>query len=296
MDYFVSLHGVCHDLHKIQPKEYVTKVPRGLRVYTFAPTNSCVYSNDQSEAMMMDILRKPHWKSSPEVRPGGMFAHTQYYPPHSRMCNLLLDGDTPQHFGVYELTTPPKKLDLVFDATKPDTTYDVERMLELLRSKPRTRNVYFCICSPHTISPYSESVLKWKGRSNPRRKSTLKYESFAMSPELLRKATVIQENRLRLETLGRERFLNQIPHYERRFTRSMSFPLRLRNGSTDHVPSQIGIGLGDAPPKNGQKGLYFAVDKQDEETNRVYTLLRQIKLKNIHVLITTDTLCTPVHT
>lgn len=279
MDYFVSLHGVCHDLNKVQPKEYVTKVPRGMRVFTFAPTNSCVYSNDQSERMMMCFLSNPHWQCSPETRPGGMFEHTQLYTPHSYMCNLLLDGDTPNNFGVYELSNPPKKLDITFDTTKTETTYDIERLLEHLHSKPHTRNVYFCICSPHTISPYADSVLKWKGRHNPRRKATLKYDSFAITPELLQKAFTIQENRLRLEIQGKQRFRQYIPRHERRFTRSMSFPLKRRNGSTDHIPSQIGWGVGDKLVENSQKGIYFEVDKQDKETNRVYETLLQIKLK-----------------
>ena len=50
----------------------------------------------------------------------------------------------------------------------------------------------------------------------------------------------------------------------------MSFPLHRRNGSTDHEPLQIGLGLGDAPIQDKHKGIYFQVDLQDQETNRMY--------------------------
>tara|TARA_Y100000816_G_C26071850_1_gene563872 strand:+ start:65 stop:295 length:231 start_codon:yes stop_codon:yes gene_type:complete len=48
----------------------------------------------------------------------------------------------------------------------------------------------------------------------------------------------------------------------------MSFPLEKRNGSSDHIPSQIGLGLGET--KRKESGIYFKVDKQDQETNNIY--------------------------
>ena len=269
MDAFVSLHGMCHNLHKVQTKECFTSVPNGIRAYVFTPTNCCVYSNDKSEEMMMDLLRKPHWTASPEINEGGMFSHAQLYDSGATMCNLLLEGDSEPHFGVYELCDPPKKLPMVFDTTKTETTYDISRLLHTLKSK-HYRNVYFCICSPHTISPYTNSVLKWDGKHQPKRKATIKYESFAMTAEISSIAFAVQEQRLLLEKEGKQRFKSHIPKQERRFTRSMSFPLHRRNGSTDHEPLQIGLGLGDAPIQDKHKGIYFQVDLQDQETNRMY--------------------------
>ena len=52
MNTFVSLHGVCHNLFKVSEKDYVTVVPKGVRVYMFAPTNHCIYSNESSDCLL----------------------------------------------------------------------------------------------------------------------------------------------------------------------------------------------------------------------------------------------------
>ena len=156
MNTFVSLHGVCHNLFKVSEKDYVTVVPKGVRVYMFAPTNHCIYSNESSEEMMKYMLNNPDWTCSPECGAGGMFEHAQLYLPGNKMVNLMLDGDDPDHYGVYTLGDSFKKMPLVFDATKKETTYDVERLLQTLAPKSKTKtpiNIFLCICSPHTISP-----------------------------------------------------------------------------------------------------------------------------------------------
>ena len=272
-DAFVSLHGIAHNLYNVTADEYFTKVPRGLRVFTFAPTNYCVYSNADSETMMKHFLRSQHWMSSPECRTGGMFEHCQMYLPGDTMVHLLLDGAAPPNYGLYLLDNPSKKLPIIFDTEKKETTYDIERMLDELKpSNPRIiRNVYFCICSPHTISVPATNVLKWKGRTTPDRKATRKYESFTMTPEILEKATKIQTKRIKLDQEGRERFLQHIPKQERRFTRSMSFPLSARNGSIDHIPVQIGKGLGEKTT-HSERGMFFKVDKQDTQTDQLYRI------------------------
>ena len=270
-DVFVSLHGVAHNLHKVTIDDYFTKVPRGLRVYTFAPTNYCVYSNEDSEKMMKHFLQSSHWISSPECRPGGMFERAQLYLPGNTMTNLILDGDTPTNYGLYLMDNPNKKIPVTFDATKKETTYDIERILtELKPSDPRkVRNVYLCICFPHTISPVANSVLKWSGKTVPERKATQKYESFAITPDVLKKAIKIQKRRLELDQKGRKRFIKRAKKNQRPFTRSMSFPESLRNGSIDNIPANIGKGMGEKT-KDSERGLYFKVDKQDLATDSVF--------------------------
>ena len=83
----------------------------------------------------MDLLRNPHWTASPEINKGGMFSHAQLYDSGATMCNLLLEGDSEPHFGVYERCDPPKKLPMVFDTMKTETTYDISRLLHTLKSK-----------------------------------------------------------------------------------------------------------------------------------------------------------------
>ena len=270
-DVFVSLHGIAHNLHKVTVEEYFTKVPRGLRVYTFAPTNYCVYSNEDSEKMMKHFLQSSAWMTSPECRKGGMFEHAQLYLPGSTITNLILDGDTPTNYGMYLLDNPAQKLPVVFDAEKKETTYDIERLLnELKPSNPRKiRNVYLCICFPHTISAPANSVIKWSGRIQPERKATKKYDSFSMSPELLEKARKIQTKRIALDHEGRQRFLDYVPTQERRFTRSMNFPVKGRNGSIDHIPAQVGKGLGEKT-SDSERGMFFKIDKIDRETDQIY--------------------------
>lgn len=273
-DVFVSLHGIAHNLYKVSFNQYFTKIPRGLRVYTFCPTNYCVYSNEESERMMKHCLQHPQWMCSPECMEGGMFEYCQLYLPGNYITNLILDGDTPTNYGLYLMDNPNKKIPVTFDATKKETTYDIERILtELKPSDPRkVRNVYLCICFPHTISPFSTSVLKWKGHNQPQRKATLKYESFTITPELLNKAIKIQKKRLELDQQGRKRFINHKQKTQRPFTRSMSFPISLRNGSIDNIPANVGKGLGEKTKKN-ERGIYFKVDKQDLTTNHVFLKL-----------------------
>ena len=43
----------------------------------------------------------------------------------------------------------------------------------------------------------------------------------------------------------------------------MSFPIHLRNGSTDHIPPRIGKGLGDMTTNDKERGLYFKIDDQN---------------------------------
>lgn len=281
MDIFVSLHGMCHNLYKIEPKEYFTTVPKGVKVFTFAETNQCIYSNKSSEEMMMHFLRNPGWVSSPERNPGGMFEHAKLYIPGSTVVNLLLDSDPALHFGIYELTPTPRKIEMTINTEKTETTYDVERMLQTLKTKygKTLRNVYLNICSPHTISPHANSVVKWIGRTQPPRKATNKYDSFAMTQPMMAKAVTIQERRIKLDKEGKKRFLRHISCIERPFLRSMSFPTERRNGSVDHIPSQIGRGLGERERYN-ERGIYFAVDAQDTETNRKYHFYRK-KLKEM---------------
>jgi hypothetical protein len=270
-DVFVSLHGIAHNIHKISFNEYFTKVPRGLHVYTFCPTNYCVFSNEESEKMMKHFLKHPNWTSSPECMEGGMFEHCQLYCPGDYITNLILDGDTPVNYGLYLMNNPNQKLPVIFDTTKKETTYDIERILrELKPSDPRKiRNIYLCVCFPHTISPVANSVLKWKGINRPERKATLKYESFTITPEILDKAKKIQKRRMKLDQQGRKRFIIHSKKKNRPFTRSMSFPENLRNGSIDHIPSNIGKGLGEKT-KISERGIYFKIDKQDQETNEVF--------------------------
>ena len=270
-DVFVSLHGIAHNLKKVSTQEYFTKVPRGLRVYTFAPTNYCVYSNEDSETMMKHFLKSPHWMHSPEVNKGGMFQHTQLYLPGDTMTNLMLDSDVPNNYGVYLLDSHNTKLPITVDREKKETTYDVSRILDELKpSNPRKiRNIYLCICSPHTISPTANSIIKWKGRNQPERKSTLRYDSFAITDELLKKAIYIQKKRIQIDHEGRSRFIKHIPKKERRFTRSMNFPLNVRNGSIDHIPSQIGKGLKEIT-KDSELSIYFKIDKIDTEINNIF--------------------------
>ena len=276
---FVSLHGMAHNLKKTQPNEYFTVVPRGLRVYMFAPTNYCVYSNESSEEMMMHMLKSPSWRCSPECGKGGIFEHTQLYSPGSTITNLMLDGDEDPHYGAHLMTTPSQKLPITFDTRKKPTTYDVERLLQELapKNKKETRDVYLCICSPHTISPHACSVLKWKGRVQPIRKATKKYESFHLTPELVQKARTIQTRRFVLEQAGRDRFRREIPVVEHRFTRSMSFPVKHRNGSVDHELPKLGKGLCEEAAREEDRGLYFKVDVQDTKTELIYqNLLKKL--------------------
>jgi hypothetical protein len=287
VDIFVSLHGMCHNLQKADTPDYFTTVPSGLRVFTFAETNYCVYSNQASEKMMMHFLRSPHWVSSPECNPGGMFEHAQMYDAGSTIVNLMLDSDALPHFGVYELSTPPKRIPLVVDSTKKETTYDVERMLNTLKSKyPKTiRNVYFNICSPHTISPCCNSVLKWVGKTQPTRKATNKYDSFAITEKVMERAIKIQEKRIALDREGKARFLELSRRKGRMFLRSMGFPMKCRNGSLDHIPSQVGRGIGECADINELRGIYVAIDAQDKATNEQYEIYRQkyqIKLKELN--------------
>jgi len=273
-DVFVSLHGIAHNLHKVTVDEYFTKVPRGLRVYTFAPTNYCVYSNEDSEKMMKHFLQSSHWISSPECRPGGMFERAQLYLPGNTITNLMLDGDTPINYGLYLLDNPAQKLPVIFDTEKKETTYDIERLLnELKPSNPRNiRNVFLCICFPHTISAPANSVIKWTGRVQPERKATKKYDSFSITPEILEKAKKIQNKRIALDHEGRQRFLQHIPTQERRFTRSMNFPVKSRNGSIDHIPAQVGKGLGEKTI-DSERGMLFKIDKIDKNTDKIYQKL-----------------------
>ncbi len=270
-DAFVSLHGIAHNLHKVSFREYFTKVPRGLNVYTFCPTNYCVYSNSESERMMKHLLQNPGWMSSPECMEGGMFEHCQLYLPGNDITNLILDGDAPPNYGLYLMNNPNKKMPIIFDAAKKETTYDIERILnELKPADPRkVRNVYLCICFPHTISPVANSVLKWSGKTIPERKATQKYESFAITPDVLKKAIKIQKRRLELDQKGRKRFIKRAKKNQRPFTRSMSFPENLRNGSIDNIPANIGKGMGEKT-KDSERGLYFKVDKQDLATDSVF--------------------------
>lgn len=274
-DAFVSLHGIAHNIHKTTESEYFTKVPRGLNVYTFCPTNYCVYSNEESERMMKHFLQHPGWISSPECMKGGMFEHCQLYRSGDVITNLLLDGDTPPNYGLYLMDNPNEKLPIVFDAEKKETTYDVERILtELKPSNPRKiRNVYLLICFPHTISPVADSVIKWKGISLPERKATRKYESFTITPEILEKAKKIQTRRIQLDCEGRERFLQKIKTNLFRFTRSMSFPISLRNGSIDNIPANIGKGLEETTKDDNERGIYFRIDKTDLATDKMYRTL-----------------------
>lgn len=275
-DAFVSLHGIAHNLVKTSYEDYFTEVPSGLRVFTFAPTNYCIYSNEDSEKMMKWFLSNPNWIHSAETMKGGIFEHCQMYLPGDKITNLMLDGDVGPNYGIYMMTDPDKRVPIVFNREKKETTYDVERVIRELAPKKKNeiRNVYFCICSPHTISPFANSVIKWKGtRWQPPRKATKRYESFSMNTEVLKKANLIQKERLRLDELGRKRFLSHIPQQGRRFTRSMSFPLKLRNGSIDHDPVQIGKGLGEGSAQEKERGLFYKIDKQDKETQRVFELL-----------------------
>ena len=173
---------------------------------------------------------------------------------------------------------------MIINTEKTETTYDVERMLQTLKTKygKNLRNVYLNICSPHTISPHANSILKWVGKNQPPRKATNKYDSFAMTQSMMSKAVIIQEKRIKLDEEGKKRFLRHIPDMEGRFLRSMSFPTERRNGSIDHIPSQIGCGLGEEKKKGkyNDQGIYFAVDAQDMETNKKYEFYRK-KLKEM---------------
>lgn len=270
MNLFVSLHGVAHNVFKVSEKEYFTKVPKGMKVYMFAPTNHCVYSNESSEHMMKWMLKNPNWTCSPECGVGGIFEHTQLYLPGNTITNLMLDGDEPQHYGVYNLDdSMTKKLPMVFDTAKQETTYDVERLLATLAPKTnKTINVFLCICSPHTISPHHGSVLKWSGKIMPSRKATRKYDSFQICQDTFAKIVAIQEKRMLVDIQGKQRFQNHA--IRRMFTRSMNFPLKLRNGSIDHIPPTIGRGVGEENVPLNQKGIYYKIDNQDEKTNILY--------------------------
>lgn len=277
MNVFVSLHGIAHNLQKVTIKNYFTVIPKGMKVYMFAPTNHCIYSNVNSEEMIKRFIKNPNWTSSPECEEGGLFEHTQLYLPGNTITNLVLDGDTPDHYGVYVISKHTQKLPIIFDTTKTETTYDIERLLHTLqkRMKGQSLNIFLCICSPHAISPPSGSILKWKGRNNPSRKSTHKYDSFHITNDILIKAKKIQEKRFMIDEEGRCRFKKH--SMPRRFTRSMGFLVHLRNGSIDHIPPKIGKGLGEYLSYK-ERGLYFKIDDQDEKTDFIFQ--RQIKEKN----------------
>jgi len=277
MNYFVSLHGMSHNLMKINEQDYFTYVLKNVEIYTFAPTNYCIYSNEDSEKMMMHFLKNPNWISSPEINEGGMFSNTQLYLENNKITNILLDGDISSNFGVFLLNESFKKMNIVFDTEKKETTYDIERLMHKLKElNPNEKiKIYLCICSPHTICPFKGSIIKWTGKNQPLREATKKYQSFSITDDILKKSKHIQQERLRLDEQGRKRFLHSIPKFELRFTRSMSFPLRLRNGSIDNIPSQIGKGLYE---KNMERcGLYYKMDKQDVSVNIQY--LNRIKFQ-----------------
>ena len=86
-------------------------------------------------------------------------------------------------------------------------------------------------------------------------------------------AKAIQEKRLWLDEQGKLRFKKQA--CRRMFTRSMSFPVNMRNGSIDHIPSTIGKGVGELPAPTIEQGLYYKIDKQDRETNEVYEIKKR---------------------
>ena len=265
MDYFVSLHGMCHNLLKVKENDYFTFVPTNMEVYTFTPTNYCIYSNEDSEKMMMHLLKNRNWISSPENNKHGIFSRVHLFKQNNKITNLLLDGDNDKHFGVYELLNNFKKLNMIFDTEKEETTYDVQRLLYTLKlhcpNKPI--RIYLCICSPHTISPCTNTIIKWKGKNQPLRNATKKYQSFSITDDILLKSKRIQKERLRLDNQARKRFLKSIPFYENRFTRSMSFNINERNGTIDNIPLQIGVGLFE---KNQyHKSLYIKIDKTDEK-------------------------------
>ena len=189
MNYFVSLHGMSHNLMKINEQDYFTYVLKNVEIYTFAPTNYCIYSNEDSEKMMMHFLKNPNWISSPEINEGGMFSNTQLYVENNKITNILLDGDISSNFGVFLLNESFKKMNIVFDTEKKETTYDIERLMHKLKElNPNEKiKIYLCICSPHTICPYKGSIIKWTGKNQPLREATKKYQSFSITDDILKK-------------------------------------------------------------------------------------------------------------
>ncbi len=270
MNILVSLHGVAHNLYKVTADEYFIKVPNGIKVYMFAPTNHCIYSNEYSEEMIKRFLQNPNWTCSPECNKGGLFEHTQLYLPGDEIINLMLDSDIPEYYGVFIMSNPIKRMNIEINSEKKETTYDIERLLKTIAPKKTKQliSVFLCICSPHSISPHEGSILKWKGKHNPSRKATKKYDSFVMDDNMIQKAKIIQEKRIKLEQLGKKRF--KISAHNGMFTRSMSFPLNMRNGSFDHIPPNIGKGIFETPTPFINRGMYFKVDKQDYEVNLLY--------------------------
>ena len=236
--------------------------------------------------MIKRLLQHPQWTSSPECEIGGIFEHTQLFLSGNTITNLLLDDDEPEHYGIYAMKEGrTQKIPMTFDMSKPETTFDINRLLQTLKtnSKHESISVFLCICSPHTISPHYGSILKWKGRSMPPRKATHKYDSFYMSDDIIKKVKIIQKKRFQVEKEGKERFKKYSQN--RRFTRSMSFPPKLRNGSTDHALPLIGKGLNEVSSFEKKRGIYYKIDEQDYKTNEMY----EIHLKKIDICSTDST-------
>jgi hypothetical protein len=266
---FVSLHGICHNVTnpKTLEKEYFTKVPGNVIAVMFTPTNHCVFSNSSSEQVMRHFLKNGDWIHNPEHNEGGMFQHTQVFMPGDVITNLNLDGDETTDFGVYKLDETQQRLPMTFDMEKKETAYDVERLLAELapKNKKKTIVVYLFICSPFTISPSGWSTMKWTGRSAPSRKSTRQYDSFYITPEIAAMAQRIQRKREDIESAAKARFKKMVYRQNKPFTRSMNFPVELRNGSTDHIPQCVGHGIGYESISKNKCGIYYEIDKSDRK-------------------------------
>lgn len=277
---FVAAHSSCLDVtdmsfkHNAVESSFFTTVPDGVVVFVFTPTNTSAYSNPEGEKTMRQLIMKGNWMFSPERGQGGMFEHTQIYIPGDKIHNLNYDGDkdceNPESFGVFKVApggvSSPRQNTFVIDMEKSETAYDTERLLQTLAPPKESgvmRAVYIMSCSPHTIHVTTGSILKMEGRSNPPRKATGAYDSFAITPQVRKRVEQIEKKRFRCELFGKKLFwdyVNKTP-FEPRFTRSMS----VRSTKMDRGDSMrtLGLGVKEVVDRKDMSRIFYETDDID---------------------------------
>ena len=277
---FVAAHSSCLDVtdmklkHNAVNSSFFTSVPDGVVVFVFTPTNTSAYSTPEGEKTMRQLIMKGKWMFSPERGEGGMFEHTQIYIPGDKIHNLNYDGDkdceNPESFGVFKVApgdvSSPRQNNFVMDMDKQETTYDTERFLQTLappKGSGVVRAVYIMSCSPHTIHVTSGSILKMAGKSNPLRKATGAYDSFAITSEVRKRVEQIEKKRFRSELFGKKLFWDYIQKtpFEPRFTRSMS----VRSTKMDRGDSMrtLGLGMKEAVDRKDMTRVFYETDDID---------------------------------
>ena len=277
---FVAAHSSCLDVtdmsfkHNAVESSFFTTVPDGVVVFVFTPTNTSAYSNPEGEKTMRQLIMKGNWMFSPERGQGGMFEHTQIYIPGDKIHNLNYDGDNdceyPESFGVFKVApgdvSSPRQNNFVINMENSETAYDTERLLQTLappKGSGVMRAVYIMSCSPHTIHVTTGSILKMEGRSNPPRKATGAYDSFAITPQVRKRVGQIEKKRFRCELFGKKLFwdyVNKTP-FEPRFTRSMS----VRSTKMDRGDSMrtLGLGVKEVVDRKDMSRIFYETDDID---------------------------------